>query len=219
METHAFTITALFARGLLGTLQLWIGSALLGFTTGTCLGIAHCKQFRNSLFKDTILRSYVFITRGIPLYVHVLLAFFVLPDLIGVDIAAQYAAICALGFCSSGYITELIRSGIDAIPQGQWEAAYTLGYTQMQTVRYIIMPQMVRSMFPALVNELESILKSTSVLSTIGVMELTKVGNNLVARYMTPVPILFTIALLYLVLSACLKLLVHIFQKRLWADA
>jgi polar amino acid transport system permease protein len=138
-----------------------------------------------------------------------------LPDLIGINISAFTAAIMALGICSSGYVTEIVRGGINSIAVGQWEAAYTLGYTQGQTVRYIIVPRMLRIVLPALSNELEALLKSTAILSTIGWMELTKVGTTLVARYMIPMPAYVTIACLYLLLSATLKIAINGIEKHM----
>jgi len=110
-------------------------------------------------------------------------------------------------------VTEIIRGGINAIPIGQWEAAETLGYSSYQTIRLIILPQVVRIILPALANELEALLKSTAILSTIGLMELTKVGTTIVARYMIPVSTYLLVAIIYLLMSLVLKGMVRSLEQ------
>jgi len=204
----------LFA-GLLMTLKLLLCASLISFSVGILLGTASCTQL-TQWYSAAFIGSYVFIMRGVPLYVQLLITYFVLPDILHINIPAFCAAILALGLCSSGYVTEIIRSGINNIPLGQWEAAFTLGYTTYQTLIFIILPQVLRNVLPTLANELESLLKSTAILSTIGLMELTKVGSTIVARFMIPVSTYLLIACIYLLMSVMLKGLVHIVEQRLF---
>jgi His/Glu/Gln/Arg/opine family amino acid ABC transporter permease subunit len=205
----------LLLAGLLMTLKLLICASFISFSVGILLGTVSCTQLANR-YSAASIGLYVFITRGVPLYVQLLIAYFVLPDILHINIPAFFAAILALGLCSSGYVTEIIRSGINNIPSGQWEAAHTLGYTTYQTLWLIILPQVVRSVLPTLANELESLLKSTAILSTIGLMELTKVGSTIVARSMIPVPTYILIAGIYLLMSVLLKGLVHIVEQHVF---
>ncbi len=175
----------LFLMGLFKTIQLWIGSASISLLIGSCLGMLNSAQLQNRL-ASLLINFYVYILRGVPLYVQVLIVYFVLPDLLGVNLSPFFAAIIALGLCSSAYTAEIVRCSVNAIPQGQWDAGFVLGYTTLQSLRYVIIPQMIRNVLPALVNELELIIKGTAILSTIGVLELTKVGSNIVARYNEP---------------------------------
>jgi polar amino acid transport system permease protein len=204
----------LLLKGLGMTLLLWFGSALLSFVIGVPLGILNCTRLRMphvAFFVDW----YIFLVRGIPVYVHVLLAYFVLPDILNITLSPIYAAILALGVCSSGYVAEIIRAGINSLPSGQWDACFVLGYSRWQSLRSVILPQMMCNILPALCNELESLIKSTSILAAIGVLELTKVGTNIVARTMNPVPVYILLALLYLLLSAVLRVISYYGERKI----
>jgi polar amino acid transport system permease protein len=117
--------------------------------------------------------------------------------------------------CSSGYVAQIVRGGINAIPAVQWEIAWTLGYTKRQTLFHVILPQMIRNVLPAFNNELDSLLKSTSIVSSIGLLELTRIGMNLVSREMEPVPIYLMVALFYLSLSAIFNLIGRFLEREL----
>ena len=103
-----------------------------------------------------------------------------------------------------------MRGAINAMPIAQWEAAFSLGYSTFRSVVHIILPQMFRIILPSLNNELDALLKSTSVISTIGMLELTRVGMNL-----EPVPIYLTIAVMYLMVSATLNIVSKKLEQRL----
>ena len=143
-----------------------------------------------------------FVLRGIPFYVQLLLAYFVIPSVLNIDIPAYVAAAGALGLCSAAYISQIVRGGIDALNPCQWEAAKMLGYSTTQTLRFIIIPQAVKNIFPALTGELDQQLKSTAVFSTIGILELTGAGKNIISQEMNPIAMYTAIALLYLCLSS-----------------
>jgi polar amino acid transport system permease protein len=138
----------------------------------------------------------------------------VLPSVLHIQISGFVAATAALAICSSGYVIEIVRSGLNAIPKGQWDAAFVLGYSTYATVRRIIVPQLFRTILPALIGELEQLLKSSSLLATIGVTELTRVGMNIISREMNPLPVYGTIACIYLIFSALLTLLMLAAEKR-----
>ncbi len=203
--------------GLLLTLQLWLISGSIGLIFGTCIGIASCNRLRiRSLYIP--LKVLIVVVRGIPLYVHVLIAYFVLPDLVNINFSAFSAAIIALSIACAAYIAEIVRAGINSIPQGQWDACYVLGYTLRQTVWYVIIPQMLCNVFPALVSQFDSLIKSTSILSTIGVLEVTRIGMNIIARNMNPGTIYITIAGLYLITSTVLQCSASLIERKLKHD-
>lgn len=203
----------LLMQGLAMTIKLWICATGLSLSLGTLLGILRCQQLRSNGIA-TLLDGCTFVIRGVPIYVQLLISYFVLPDLIGINFPIFFAATLTLGLCSAAYVSQIVRGGINAIPVGQWEAAYVLGYSRSQTVRWIIVPQMIRNILPALVGEFDQLLKSTSIVSSIGLLELTRAGMNIVAREMNPLTIYLTLALLYLMLSSVLNALGVFFEKK-----
>jgi len=193
-------------RGAALTLYLWLGSAILSLSLGIVSGIVRSKQWRPNLLAY-ILDVITFVLRGIPFYVQLLIAYFVVPNLLGFAPSAETTSIIALGLCSAAYTSQTVRGCIDALPLGQWEACAVLGYSRYQTLRFVILPQAMRTMLPTLTNELDQLLKSTTIISSIGVLELTRVGMNIIARDMKPLPAYLTIAAIYLIISSLLQLL------------
>lgn len=195
-------------KGSIITLSAWVFSGIVSLLIGICLGIASSRQI-GSTYTVFFIRCYTYIIKGVPAYVQILIFYFIVPQMFGIHLSPFFAASCALGLCSSGYIAEIMRSQIDAVPQGQWAACVVLGYPLSSTLRRIILPQALTVAFPAIIGELEQLLKSTSLLATIGVMELTRVGLNVVSRELNPLPVYLLIAAFYLVFSAMLHLVVR----------
>lgn len=204
----------LILKGISMTIQVFFSASCLSVLLGLCMGIFSCHRLRIPIITP-VLEVITFVLRGIPFYVQLLIVYFVLPDLIGFNLDPFSASVIALGFCSSGYVAQLVRGAINAMPIAQWEAAFSLGYTVPRSLIHIILPQMFRIILPSLNNELDALLKSTSVISTIGMLELTRVGMNLVSREMEPVPIYLTIAAVYLMVSATLNIISKKLEKRL----
>ncbi len=203
----------LIVKGISVTLGAWFFSASISGIIGLFLGILSC---RNLKFKKIswIIKLYTFIAKGIPAYVQILIAYFVFPTLTGFSINPFVAACAALGFCSSGYVTEIIAAGMHSIPQGQWDAAFVLGYSSSETVHKIILPQALSVVTPALLGEAEQLLKSTALLATIGVTELTRVGQNIISRELNPFAVYITIACLYLLFSAVIQIGMYLLQQK-----
>lgn len=217
METYIdlfFRSLPLLFKGMLMTLQVLVFASCLSFLIGLIFGILLCQRLRIPLV-TIFLEGVTFICRAVPFYVQLMIVYFVLPDLLGFNFNPFLASVLSLGICSSGYIAQITRAAINAIPTSQWEAACMLGYNQFQSLIFIILPQMVRHALPAFNNELDSLLKSTAIVSSIGLLELTRAGMNLVSREMEPVPIYLMIALFYLCLSALLNLITRSFERRL----
>ena len=202
----------LLMQGLATTLTLWLTCSTLALGIGFIIGLARSTRLRQSLISPA-LDACTFVLRGIPFYVQLLIAYFVLPDLLGINLSATSAAIVSLGLCSAAYVSQIVRGGINAIPDGQWEACAVLGYTTRQTVWYVIIPQMLRTVVPMLTNELDQLLKSTAIVSSIGVMELTRAGMNVIARELNPLSIYLTMAVLYVVLSGLLAIVSRLLAK------
>ncbi len=202
----------LLLRGTLTTIVAWLTSCAISQVVGSCLGISSSRYLNYKI--SHIIRIYTFIAKGIPAYVQILIAYFVLPALLTIQVPGFIAATGALCFCSSGYMTEIIRAGINAVPRGQWEACKALGYPMISTVVRIIIPQIAANALPAIFGEFEQLLKSTSLLATIGVMDLTRAGMNIISRELNPVSIYFLIACIYLFLSGLLQCFMIYLEKR-----
>ena len=204
----------LILRGIATTMQVFLSTSVLSIVMGLCMGLCCCNRLRIPVI-SSIIEVITFVLRGIPFYIQLLIVYFALPDLIGFNLNPFSASVIALGFCSAGYVAQLVRGAINAMPVAQWEAAFSLGYSVRRSLIYIILPQMLRIIIPSINNELDSLLKSTSVISTIGMLELTRVGMNLVSREMEPVPIYLTIALIYLMVSAALNIITKKLERQL----
>ncbi len=204
----------LFLKGMEMTLSVLLLSAALSFSLGLVFGIFSCRRLKIR-YVSFVIEGMTFIYRAVPFYVQLLIVYFVLPDLLGVNLEPFPASVIALGMCSSGYVAQIVRAGIDSIPVSQWEAAYVLGYTRRQTICSVIFPQMVRNVLPAFNNEFDALLKSTAVVSSIGLLELTRAGMNLVSREMEPVPIYLMVACFYLCLSGCINLFTRFLERKM----
>jgi His/Glu/Gln/Arg/opine family amino acid ABC transporter permease subunit len=207
----------LLVQGLFMTMQLWLGALCIALSLGLVVGVARCRRLRISGLSP-LLDGAVFVLRGIPFYVQLLIAYFAIPDLFGFNVSSVSAGIVSLGLCSAAYVSQIVRGGINAIPSEQWEAAFVLGLNKMQTVWYIIVPQVMRIIVPMLAGECDQLLKSTSIISTIGVIELTRAGMNIVAREMQVVPVYGVLALLYLMIFAIFNLVTKFFERRFSYD-
>jgi His/Glu/Gln/Arg/opine family amino acid ABC transporter permease subunit len=203
----------LLLQGTLTTLQIAFASIALSFCGGVVIGVLNCCKMGNS-FSKSILNSFVWIIRGTPLFVQVLIVYYALPEAIGISFSPFTAGVIALGINSMAYISEIVRGGINAIPEGQWEAAYVIGLSPWKTLKGIILPQMLRMSLPSLINELTSLIKETSILMVIGVAELTKVSKDIVARELDPITIYLAAAALYLIMTASVSLFAQLTQKR-----
>ncbi|HFH9839280.1 TPA: amino acid ABC transporter permease [Streptococcus suis] len=209
-----------FNYGVLVTLIIAILSVLFGSILGLILALAQRSSIRPLAWLANI---YVWIFRGTPMVVQIMIAFsmmhIVAPTfqlgIFSVDLTRLIPGILVLSMNSGAYVSETVRAGINAVPKGQLEAAYSLGIRPAQAMRYVIMPQAIKNILPALGNEFVTIVKDSSLLSTIGVMELwngaTTVSNT---TYIVVEPLLFA-ALYYLILTSLLTLGLQYFEKRL----
>ncbi len=204
----------LLLKGTVMTLQVLLGAASISFSIGLVMGVLSCQRLKIPVV-SSIVEGIAFVYRAIPFYVQLLIVYFVLPDLVGFNLEPFSASVIALGMCSSGYVAQIVRGGLNAIPAAQWEAAYSLGYSTRKSLQHVILPQMLRHVLPAFNNEFDALLKSTAVVSSIGMLELTRMGMNLVSREMEPVPIYLTVALFYLCMSAVLNGIARTIEKRM----
>src|SRR5262245_33477058 len=140
----------LLLRGAGVTVCAWLASGTASLLVGACLGIMSADFLGLKAGKKAI-AWYSFVTKGVPVYVQILIAYYMIPSLLGITVSPFVAASGALALCSSGYVVEIVRSGMNAIDRGQWEASFVLGYTKLQTIRCIIAPQALKIVVPALI--------------------------------------------------------------------
>lgn len=193
------------------SLQIAFIATFIGLILGSVLGLAESAK---SPFIRYPIWAYVTLFRGTPMLVQILFVFYVLPQF-GIIIAPFWAASLAIGLNSSAYISQTILSGVNAVPKGQIEAAHTLGFSTLQTMRYIIFPQAFRVTLPALGNELVTLIKDSSLASIIGVMELTKEASVIRSRTYDAFSILLAVSVIYLILTATLSFGIKLYEKRL----
>ncbi|MGE5370792.1 MAG: amino acid ABC transporter permease [Solirubrobacterales bacterium] len=177
------------------TLKLTATSVGIGAMIGMFMGM-----FR--LSKNFLLRSfssgYVHFFRGTPLLVQIYLWYFGILPLLFRPVDPFFGAIVALSVNCGAYTAEIVRAGIQSIDRGQTEAAMSLGLTYRQTMQYVILPQAFKMMIPPLINEFIAILKDTSLVSVIALVELTRQGQLLIAKTYVTFPMWAEVALFYL---------------------
>jgi polar amino acid transport system permease protein len=159
-------------------------------------------------------RFYVWFIRGTPTLIQIFIVYFGLPQL-GLRMSPYVAGVIALGVNSGAFVAEIIRGGLLAIPSGQRESARALGMKWRQEMGLIVLPQVVRLIIPPLTNEAITLLKNTSLLSTITVLELTLYAQMAIARTFRPFEFYIVAALIYLALTTLLANGARALERRL----
>ena len=193
------------------TLQLAAWTVALGSVFGIFVALMRLSKFRLIRWIST---AYVEFLRGTPLLVQVLIVYFGLPQL-GIKMPRMTAGIVALTINSAAYMSEIVRSGIQAVDHGQTEAARSLGMTSVQTMLYVILPQAIKNILPAVGNEFVVIIKESSILYTIGIYELTYQANKLASTNYRYLETLMISALIYFVLTFVTSQLLAVLERRM----
>lgn len=201
---------ALFLEAGAMTLYLAVVSTILGFTLAIIVALLRISHLRVVRYPAM---AYIEIIRGTPLLVQVLITWLVLPE-IGIRLGIVQAGLLALVVNTSAYQAEAIRAGIQAIPSGQMEAATSLGMTHLQAMRHVILPQAFRLVIPPLGNEFIILLKDTSIISIIGVVELTQAAQIFAGKTFLVLEAFVGVALMYFVLTYSLSLLLQWVERR-----
>lgn len=162
---------------------------------------------------NKIATLYVNIIRGTPVLLQLMIIYYVIFKSVNINIII--VGILAFGLNSAAYVSEIIRSGLISIDKGQMEAGLSLGLSYGKTMRYIILPQAIKNVLPALGNEFITLLKETSAGAYIGILELTKASDIIASRtYDYFFPLVIT-ALIYLIMTLGLSKLVNTMERRL----
>lgn len=212
--------------GLKNTLLITAGALVIGIVIGVVIASIRSSFDKNKeslkmrggigyyilAFLNFICKIYLTIIRGTPVVVQLMIAYFI------VFVSAKDGVpvgMLAFGINSGAYVAEIFRAGIMSIDNGQFEAGRSLGFNYFQTMRYIVVPQMFKSVLPTLCNEFIALLKETSVVGYVGVIDITKAGNVIAGvTYSYYIPLL-TVAAIYLVMVIILSYFVGKLEKRL----
>lgn len=200
-------------------IKITILISLIGVALGSILGafVALMKLSKIKII-SWIASIYIEILRGTPMLVQVFIVFFGITAALGLDISALVCGTIALVINSSAYIAEIIRAGINAVDKGQMEAARNLGLNYRQTMKSVIMPQAIKNILPALGNEFVTLIKESSIVSTIGVGEIMFNAQVVQGISFDPFTPLIVAAALYFVLTFVLTRIMNMIEGRLNAS-
>jgi His/Glu/Gln/Arg/opine family amino acid ABC transporter permease subunit len=193
------------------TLAIALCASLVGFIGGTLLGIVQTSGYRSLSIAVAI---YATIIRGTPMLLQIVFLSLMLPSF-GIHVSAFTTAVLAIGINSTAYISQVIRTGILSVSKGQIEAARTLGISSGDITRYIVLPQALRVVIPALGNEFITLIKDSSLASAIGVMELYMRGNIIMSQTYNSLAVYIATGLFYLCMTVVLSFIIHRVERRL----
>ena len=201
--------------GLKTTLTITLFAALLGILLGFLVGTVRstCDKTGKLRVLNAICKVYLSVIRGTPVVVQLMIMYYFI--FATPDASKMVIAILAFGINSGAYVAEIFRSGIMSIDNGQFEAGRSLGFNYRQTIWYIILPQAIKNVLPALCNEFIALLKETSVSGYIAMQDLTKGGDIIRSRTYNPALPLLTVALVYWIVVTFLTHLVGRLERNL----
>ena len=206
-----------YADGLKITFIVTLGALILGVIIGMLIAVVRTAHDSQRVGKHNPVLGLLNAVCGTPMMVQLLISCFVImvpKD----DTGRLICGIVTLGINSGAYVAEIARSGLMSISAGQMEAGRSLGLNYRQTMWYIIIPQAIKNILPALGNEMITLLKDTSLVSVIALRDVTKQAQNIVANTYTPFVPYISLAVIYLVIVIILTKLLGIFERRLRAS-
>ena len=213
-----------FIEGFKNTMIITIVAALIGIVLGVIVSFVHSlaenvrDKHQNTfgakclLVLDKICSAYVAVMRGTPLAIQLMIMTFIIMS----GFPNKVLVCCiAFGVNSGAYVSEVIRGGIGSVDFGQTEAGRSLGLSQIGTLRLIVLPQAIKNILPALCNEAIAVLKETSIVGMVAVVDLTRAGDLVRSRTMSPYFTLISVAIVYFILVFGLSKAVQKFERRL----
>lgn len=206
------------ANGLKNTLTITFFAVLMGMALGFLIAIIRATHDKTGKLKipNFFAKVYLTVIRGTPVVVQLLIIYFVIFASVQVD--KIFAAVLAFGLNSAAYVAEIVRAGIMAVDNGQFEAGSALGLSYSRTMSYIVLPQAFKNVLPSLANEFIVLLKETSVAGYIAVQDLTKGGDTIRANTYEPFLPLIAVAVIYLIIVMILTHFVSRLERRLAAN-
>lgn len=203
--------------GLRNTVLIAILGLFIGIFIGTIIAIIKVRPKTNKTLKffDRLFSFYVAVFRGTPMVVQLLIAYFVILPIIGIKLEPLLVGILVFGFNSGAYVSEIMRGGINSIDPGQLEAARALGLSHHKAMVKIIIPQAIKNILPTLGNEFITLIKETSVVSFITIIDLYTAFNTIGTNNYSVIIPYIVMAIIYIVLVLLITLLIKIIEKRL----
>ena len=201
----------LLSYGLRVTVPLTVLSFALALVISVIVALI---QYAHVNVLQQLCRFYIWIVRGTPLLVQLWLVFYGLPS-VGIVLSAFPTAVLVFGFNEGAYMAESVRGALESVSRGQMEAGYCVGLNYIQIMTHIVLPQAFRTAFPALSNSLISMLKGTSLASTITVMEMFRQATVINGRVYESLGLYTEVALIYLIFCTVLTWLQHLGERKL----
>lgn len=201
----------MLVKGLQVTLYIFLIAIILGFVIGLVIALLRLAPLKAL---NWIAKAYVDAIRGTPFIVQLFFIYFGLNSLQIVSLNSTTAGIITVAINAGAYFAEIIRAGIQSIDKGQTEAARSIGFTGAQTMRYIILPQAFRRMLPTITNQSIISLKDTSLLSVIGIADLTQQGQIQASATFEAFKIWLAVGIIYFIIIYLLTLLANFVERR-----
>ena len=194
-----------------GTLRLAIPAIILGFVLGIFIGLARLARAPWIRLPAT---TYVEFFRGVPLVMVIFWIWFIIPQLLRLPIPEYGVALTAFVIFEAAYFGEIVRAGVQSVPRGQVEASTALGMTASRTMVWVVLPQALRNMVPALVTQIIVLFKDTSLASIIGYVDLTKAAQIVNNREIKPFELYLFIAVVYWICTYSMSVMARRFERR-----
>ncbi|MEH7415746.1 amino acid ABC transporter permease [Neobacillus drentensis] len=191
----------LLLKGALVTLQMSLLAIFIGTISGLILAIF---LISGKIIFIGPTRVFINLIRGIPFIIQIFIVYFSLSNF-GIEIPAFASGVIAMALNTAAFQADIIRAGIESIPKGQQEAAFALGISKRQAMLRIIIPQVFVKILPSITNELITLLKNSSLVSVIAVVDLTRVGQQIVSTSYRPAEIYIAVALLYFLMNLAIS--------------
>ena len=209
---YILSILGPLAEGSLVTLQLFLITLLLAVPLGLGLALVRISRFRVA---SQAVNAYIWLMRGTPLMLQMLFIYYALPFVpgIGIRLPDFPAAIVAFALNYAAYFAEIFRAGIQSIDRGQYEGAKVLGFSYGQTMRRIVLPQVVKRILPPMSNETITLVKDTSLIYVLALNDLLRAARGIVQRDFTITPFIVAAAF-YLIMTLVLTWLFQRLEKR-----
>ncbi|WP_409228613.1 amino acid ABC transporter permease [Gudongella sp. SC589] len=204
-----------YLNGLVGTLWLAAVTVFVATIIGTLLAIMKLSRVK---ILDKITNLYIGLLRGTPILLQLYFFWLLLPKISPVSLSDTACIVIALIVNASSYVAEIIRAGIQAVDKGQTEAAKSLGMSNRNTMRRIILPQAIKNILPALGNQYINMVKQTSLASVFFVQELMTSYRTVQSATFLAIPSLVIVGIIYLVVTSVLSKGLDIFERRLQAN-
>ena len=209
---YVISLLGPLSNGALVTLKLFVITLVLSVPMGLALALARISRFK---WLSRLVEGYIWLMRGTPLMLQLLFIYFALPfvPVVGVRLPDFPAAVVAFALNYAAYFAEIFRAGIQSVDRGQYEGAKVLGLSYSQTMRRIVLPQMIRTILPPVSNETITLVKDTSLIYVLALNDLLRAARGIVQRDFTTTPFVVAAAF-YLIMTLVLTWVFNRMEKK-----